>query len=172
MAAPTGDERARAVARAWTLHSLNRKTTLREIADALADEGWAVSHETVRVYLAEAQEAQQWGDLQDLARKRGRVVTLLEELTRRGIGALEGRPAGTLGPDDEGMEPRPYAEVVPPLMKVVQELNRVEGNYAPTRVAVTDDRRPPDPKLIAAMEAEARRAEALDADEQRRELEA
>lgn len=48
---------------------------------------------------------------------------------------------------------------------------RLLGLYAPVRVSMADEKRPPDPALIAAMRAEAERAGLLDEDEVRRELE-
>jgi hypothetical protein len=68
------------------------------------------------------------------------------------------------------VEPDRYQDVVPPLMKVVQELNRVEGNYAPVRVQ-DETRRRPDPELLEALERETRAVEDGDAEESRRELE-
>lgn len=160
MAGPNGDaERAARVARAWTLHAV-RRWSLREIATELG-----VSHETVRGYIREAREAAEWSEVTERAGKRARMSEFLNELARRGIARLE-------AVDDDGQPVERYQDVVPALMKVVQEINRVEGNYAPLRVAVDEDRRPPDPELLRAMQEEAARAEALDADEVRRELEA
>jgi len=157
-------ERAARVARAWTLH--RRRWSSREIGAELG-----VSHATAQRYVEEARHAAEWSEIQQRAGRRGRMVAFLDELARRGVERLEGRPAGTNGPDDPGVEPSTYEVVVPVLMKVVQEINRVEGNYAPVRMAMEDDRRPPDAALLAAMEDEARRTERLDDAELRRELE-
>jgi DNA-binding Lrp family transcriptional regulator len=157
-------DRAARAARAATLHA--QRASLREIAAELS-----VSPETVRTYIREVRDAEEWADARARQARGDRMVVFLNELARRGVVALEGRPAGTNGNDDEGQEPQPYAQVIPALMKVVQEINRVEGNYAPTRVAVADDRKPPDATLAAALEREARAAEVADAEESRRELE-
>jgi hypothetical protein len=157
-------DRAARMARAWTLH--RDRWSLREIAAELG-----CSPETARSDIAAARVAEEWREVQERAGRVGRMTAFLNTLAARGVAALEGRPAGTLGDDDEGVEPQPYAMVVPALMKVVQEINRVEGNYAPTRVAVGDDRRAPDAELLAALEREARAAEDADAEDQRRELE-
>ncbi len=161
MPAPPDPERPARVARAWAMWS--RRASLREIAAELG-----VSHETVRQYVLEAREATEWSEVQQRAGKRARMVEFLNALAARGVERLEGRPATD---DRPAVEPEPYERVVPALMKVVQELNRVEGNYAPVRVTSEDQGRAPDPELMAALEQEARRAEALDAAEQRRALE-
>jgi len=157
-------ERERKVARAWTLH--RQRWSSRAIGAELG-----VTHRTAQLWVEEARHAHEWAETTHRDGRRARMVGFLDELARRGIERLEGRPAGTHGEDDEGVEPGPYEAVVPVLMKVVQEINRVEGNYAPTRVSVEDDRRPPDARLLAAMEDEARRTERLDEAETRRELE-
>jgi hypothetical protein len=157
-------ERAARAARAWTLNG--RRWSLRDIAAELG-----VAPNTVRQYIAEVQEAEEWAEARERSARADRMVVFLNELARRGVAALEGRPAGTLHDEDEGEAPQPYDKVVPALMRVVQEINRVEGNYAPTRVAVSDDRREPDLELRAALEREAAAAEAADAEDSRRELE-
>lgn len=158
-------ERAARAARAWTLHG--QRASLREIAAELE-----VSPETVRTYIREVQDEEEWAEARAREARSDRMVGFLNELARRGVRALEGRKPGTNGKDDPGMDAQPYAQVVPALMTVVKELNRVEGNYAPTRVAVQDDRRNGgDPELRAALEREARAAEVADAEDVRRELE-
>ncbi len=151
------EDRERKVARAWTLH--RRRWSSRAIG---ADLG--VSHVTAPRWVEEARQAHEWSEVQQRAGRRARMVGFLDELARRGVARLEER-------DEDGEPVATYEAVVPVLLKVVQEINRVEGNYAPVRVAVDDDRRPPDPALVAALEEEARRTERLDEDEVRRELE-
>ncbi len=157
-------ERAARVARAWTLH--RQRWSSRDIGAELG-----VSHATAQRYVEEARQAAEWSEIRERAGRRARMGALLDELGRRGIERLQGRPAGTNGPDDPGVEAAPYEVVVPVLLKVTDQLNRLEGNYAPIRMATEDDRRPPDPALVAAMEDEARRTERLDDAELRRELE-
>ena len=157
-------ERAAKVVRAYRLHA--QRWSSRAIAEELG-----VSHTTARAWVEEYRLAAEWSEVQERAGRRGRMVEFLNELARRGVAALEGRPAGTNGDEDAGQEPQPYDKVVPALMRVVSEINRVEGNYAPIRVASEDDRRPPDPALVAAMREEARRTGLADEDEARRELE-
>jgi len=149
-------ERAANVVRAYQLHG--QRWSSREIAQELG-----VSHTTVRRWIEEYRQAAEWSEVAERAGRRARMVEFLNELARRGVTALEGDP-------ERDIEPQPYEKVVPALMRVVSEINRVEGNYAPVRVATEDDRRPPDPALIAAMREEAARASALDEAETRREL--
>jgi hypothetical protein len=156
--APEDAERAARVVRAYTLWT--QRWDLRSIGAEIG-----VSHETVRTYVAEYRDAIEWRESRDRTMRTGRVVALLETVIRRGIARLE-------AVDEDGQPVERYADIAPHLVRAVAELNRVEGNYAPLRVSVDDDRRPPDPALLAAMEDEARRAERLDADEVRRELEA
>jgi len=144
------------VARAWTLHGQLRSS--REIGQALG-----VSHVTAQAWIAEARRAVEWSEITERAGRRARMGEFLTRLARIGVERLE-------AVDEDGQPLEKYKDVVPGLMQVVRELNLVEGNHAPIRVQ-TDDRRPPDPGLIAAMEQEARRAELADAEEQRRELE-
>lgn len=150
-------ERAEKVARAWTLH--RQRWSSRAIGDELG-----VSHVTAQRWVEEARLAAEWSEVQQRAGRRARMVGFLDELARRGIKRLEET-------DEDGQPVATYEAVVPVLLKVVQEINRVEGNYAPVRVAVDDDRRPPDPALVLALEEEARRTERLDENEVRRELE-
>jgi hypothetical protein len=156
--APDQDaERAANVVRAYRLHA--QRWSSREIGEELG-----VSHTTARRYVEEYRQAAEWTEVQERAGRRARMVEFLNELARRGVEALEGN-------ENKGLEPQPYDKVTPALMRVVTEINRVEGNYAPTRVVTEDDRRPPDPLLVEAMREEAARATALDEDEVRRELE-
>jgi hypothetical protein len=149
----TRDEK---VARAWTLHG--QRWSSREIGAELG-----VSHVTAQAWVQEARLAAEWSEVTERAGKRARMGEFLNQLARIGVDRLQ-------AVDEDGQPLEKWKDVVPGLMSVVREINLVEGNHAPLKVS-TDDRRPPDPGLIAAMEAEARRAEALDAAEQARELE-
>lgn len=164
MSADEDAERAANVVRAYRLHG--QRWSSRDIGEELG-----VSHTTVQRWIEEYRQAAEWSEVQERAGRRARMVEFLNELARRGVTALEGRKPGTLGPEDAGLDPQPYDKVTPALMRVVTEINRVEGNYAPIRIANEDDRRPPDPGLLAAMRAESSRATALDEAEARRELE-
>lgn len=156
MATNEDQERARKVARAWSLHG--QRWSLREIAAELG-----AHHSTVAAWITEAREAAEWSEVTERAGRRARMGEFLNQLARIGVERLTAA-------DEDGQPLEKWKDVVPGLMSVVTELNRVEGNYAPIKV-VADDRRAPDPVLIAAMELEARRAERRDEDEQARELE-
>lgn len=149
--------RADKVVRAHDLWS--QRWDLRRIGAAIG-----VSHETARQYIKEYRDAAEWRESRDRAVRSDRIVALLEVVIRKGIERME-------AVDDDGQPVERYADVAPHLVRAVAELNKVEGNYAPTRVAVSDDRKPPDPTLTAALEREARAAEVADAEESRRELE-
>lgn len=158
MGGPVEDEeRARKVVRAWTLHG--QRWSTRAIGAELG-----VSHVTVQAYIAEYREAAQWSEVTLKAGRRARMVEVLEQVARIGIERLT-------AVDEDGEPVEKYKDVATPLLGYLQEISRVEGNYAPVRTVVEDDRRPPDPVLLAAMDREARRAELADEDEQRRELE-
>lgn len=150
-------DRAARVARAWTMH--RNRASLREIAAELE-----CSPTTAGAFVTEARIAEEWRETQERAGRVGRMSAFLNELARIGVERLEAK-------DEDGEPVHKYKDVVPALMTVVQEINRVEGNYAPTRVQVGDDRKPPDRELALALEREARAAEAADAEESRRELE-
>lgn len=157
MGADEDAERARKVMRAYQLHG--QRWSSRDIGAELG-----VSHMTAQRWIEEYRQALEWHETHERAGRRARMVGFLDELARRGIARLEER-------DEDGEPVAPWEVVTPVLLKVAQEINRVEGNYAPVRVATEDDRRPPDPALVAAMREEAARASALDEDETRRELE-
>lgn len=156
MAAPEDEERARKVARAWTLH--NRRWSSRAIGAELG-----VSHVTAQAWIEQARQEEEWREVTESAGRRARMGGFLNELTRIGTERL-------LAVDEDGNPRERWKDVVPGLMTVVQELNRVEGNYAPLRMTM-DDRRPPDPVLRRAMELEAQRAAAEDEAETRKALE-
>lgn len=158
------DERAARVARAWLLHT--QRWSSRDIGAELG-----VSHVTAQAWIKEAREAAEWSEIRERAGRRARMGEFLNELARRGVAALEGRPAGTLNDEDEGEPPQPYKDVVPALMRVVTELNRVEGNYAPTRFIDDTPRTPPSPALARALEAQTQAIESADDEDLRRELE-
>lgn len=168
MSGPGDDaERAARVVRAYSLWT--RRWSLRAIA---ADLG--VHHSTAADWIEEARRAEQWREVTERAGRQGRMVGVLNEIARIGVERLTAVEPATLadGSDNPraGQPVERYKDVAPALLGYLQEINRVEGNYAPVQVAV-DDRRAPDPALVAALEAEARRAELGDADEQRRALE-
>jgi len=151
-------ERAAKVARAWTLHG--QRWSSREIG---ADLG--VSHRTAQLWVEEARQALEWSEITERAGRRARMVEVLDQIARIGVERL-------VAVDEETGQPvEKYKDVAPALLGYLQEINRVEGNYAPIRTVNSDDRRPPDPALVAAMRAEASRAAALDEAEARRELE-
>lgn len=158
MSRPDEDqERAAKVARAWTLHG--QRWSSREIGAELG-----ISHRTAQLWVEEARRAAEWSEITARAGRRARMVEVLDQVARIGIGRL-------VATDEDGQPAERFKDVAPALLGYLQEINRVEGNYAPIRVANEDDRRPPDPALIAAMRAEASRATALDEEQARRELE-
>lgn len=151
-------DRERKVARAWTLHA--QRWSLRQIAAEIG----GVSHVTVMAWITEAREAAEWIEVTQARGRRARMGEFLNELARIGVERLT-------AVDEDGAPVERYKDVVPGLMSVVSELNRVEGNYAPTRTVSEIDRRPPTPGLVKALEEETRRIEAADDEELRRELE-
>jgi hypothetical protein len=161
-------ERAAKVARAWTLHG--RRWSSRMIGRELG-----VSHVTAQAWIEEARQAEEWREITERAGRRGRMSAVLNEVARIGVERLLAVEPDTL-PDGSknpraGQPVERYKDVAPALLGYLQEINRVEGNYAPVRVSVEDDRRPPDPGLLAAMALERDRALAADEQEQRRALE-
>lgn len=161
-------ERAAKVARAWTLHAIHRRT-LRTIAAELG-----VHHSTAAAWIEEARRAEEWREITERAGRRARMSAVLNEVARIGVERLLAVHPDEITPGVEhpraGQPVERYKDVAPALLGYLQEINRVEGNYAPQRVSVEDDRRPPDPLLVAAMKDEARRTAALDEQERRRAL--
>lgn len=158
MGGPAEDrERAAKVARAWTLHG--QRWSSREIGDDLG-----VSHATAQRFISEARAAAEWSEVTLKAGRRARMVEVLEQVARIGIERLT-------AVDEDGQPAERYKDVATPLLGYLQEISRIEGNHAPAVALTGDDRKPPDPVLLAAMEREARRAELADDEDERRELE-
>jgi hypothetical protein len=162
-------ERAARVVRAYQLWG--QRWDLRSIAVELE-----VSHETVRRYIAEYVEANEWREARARAGRVDRMSGFLNQLAAHTMEELlepeldeDGAPV--LKANGQPKRLRETKDVLPGLMKIVTEINRVEGNYAPLRTIAENDRRPPDPALVEALEQETRSVEAADDDEMRRELE-
>lgn len=122
------------------------------------------SASSVREWIAQARRAEEWREAQERSGRVDRMSTFLNELARIAIAELEER-------DDDGRRVRETKDVLPGLMKVVQEINKIEGNYAPTRTVAEAPTGPgPNPELARLIAAERRAVRAMDEENNRREL--
>ncbi len=105
-------------------------------------------------------------DRQDQARGRD----LRHEATNEVRGWLVRLEAAVAPSDDPLAERITLQAAFPLVLKAWEFLARLNGAALPMRVAVADDRRPPDPVLIEALRLEAERTGRLDEDEVRAAL--
>ncbi len=137
---PTDPER---VAMAWSLRT-HQGMSYGAIAERLQ-----VSKSTAHRWVAEGSDALEQGATPDRHAQRARDVATVDAWLERGE---------QLYADGE----LDYYAGVRAVVALLQHRARLQGLYAPVRVQTEDPKRPPDPELVAALQAEAARAQALD----------
>lgn len=140
------------VAQAWALRT-HEGLSYQEIADRLG-----ISKGTAHAWVGRAGDALEAGPVQDRHSTRQRDAATVDAWLAR-------------GEELYGAESIGWLEFVRGAVPLLQHKARLLGLFMPVRVQMEDQKRPPDPALLAAMELEARRAQAADEQEQERALE-